>query len=164
VGEAFKDDSRVIEANAFVELEPYRGQDNVFQILVTTRGRRAMPLLRYRTGDIVRRMPDGAFRLLGREAGLHFRRDGSLVSPTEIDAVMPDDFTCWHYSLVQTKADRWDFHYVAEHTLPAGLTDRLAAVLGDEARVVAFRRRHILPAASGKFSLLKPAAPLAPKS
>jgi phenylacetate-CoA ligase len=156
VGEAFRDDSRVIDANAFIELEPYREVSDVYQILVTTRGRRAMPLLRYRTGDIVRRLPDGAFRLLGREAGLHFRRDGSVVSPTEVDAVMPEDFVCWHYSLVQTKADRWDFHYVADHTLPVGLTDRLAAVLGDGARVVDFRRRHIPPAASGKFALLKP--------
>ena len=32
----------------------------------------------------------------------------------------------------------------------------LAQLLGDGARVVAFRRRFIAPAASGKFSLLRP--------
>src|SRR5690606_25389742 len=53
VGEAFKDDSRVIDENAFVELVPYRDFDDVFQIHVTTRGREAMPLLRYHTGDVV---------------------------------------------------------------------------------------------------------------
>ncbi len=155
VGEAFKDDSQVIDANAFIELEPFAGAENTFQIVVTTRGREAMPLLRYRTGDVVQRRENG-FRLLGREAGLYFRGDGSLVSPSDIDEVLPAEFTCWHYSLVQTKPDRWDFHYVADHTAPAGLVDRIAEVLGDGARVVAFRRRHIAPAASGKFALLKP--------
>ena len=155
VGEAFKDDSQVIDANAFIELEPFAGAANTFQIVVTTRGRAAMPLLRYRTGDVVQRRAHG-FRLLGREAGLYFRANGSLVSPSDIDEVLPADFTCWHYSLVQTKPDRWDFHYVADHTAPAGMVDRIAAVLGEGTRVVAFRRRHIAPAASGKFALLKP--------
>lgn len=155
VGEAFQDDSQVIDGNAFVELEPFAGAPETYQIVVTTRGREAMPLLRYRTGDVVQRRERG-FRLLGREAGLHFRADGSIVSPSDVDEVLPPDFTCWHYSLVQTKSDRWDFHYVAEHTVPRGLEERIAAVLGDGARVVAFRRRHIAPAASGKFALLKP--------
>lgn len=157
VGEAFKDDSRVIDENAFVELVPYRDFDDVFQIHVTTRGREAMPLLRYHTGDVVRRMPTG-YRLLGREGGLYFRPDGELVSPTEIDAALPDDFACWHYSLVQATATRWDFHYVADHVAPAGLEAALAAALGPGARVTAFRRRLIAPAASGKFALLKPLA------
>ena len=36
--------------------------------------------------------------------------------------------------------------------------DAVARVLGDGQRVVAFRRRFIAPAASGKFALLKPLA------
>lgn len=154
VGDAFADNSQPIDANAFIELVPYRDLTDVFQIIVTTRDREAMPLLRYHTGDIVQRFAQG-FRVLGRENGLHFRADGSLVAPTDIDEAMPAEFTCWHYALVQTKPDRWDFHYVADHAAPAGLTDKIAEVLGDGARVVAFRRRHIPPAASGKFALLK---------
>lgn len=157
VGEAFKDDSRVIDGNAFVELVPYRGHDDVFQIVVTTRDREAMPLLRYQTGDIVRRFATG-FRVLGRESGLYFRPDGSLVSPSEIDAALPETFSCWHYSLVQTTDNRWDFHYVAEEVAPPELEDAVARVLGEGQRVVAFRRRFIAPAASGKFALLKPLA------
>jgi phenylacetate-CoA ligase len=158
VGEAFKDDSRVIDANAFVELVPWRaGLPDVFQIYVTTRDREAMPLLRYHTGDIVQRFPQG-FRLLGREANLHFRTDGSLVSPTDIDAALPAAFACWHYSLVQTGEKRWDFHYVADEIAPAGIEQALARMLGDGVRVSAFRRRVIAPAASGKFALLKPLA------
>lgn len=155
VGDAFADNSQPIDANAFIELVPYRGLDDIHQIIVTTREREAMPLLRYHTGDIVQRFPNG-YRVLGREGGLHFRRDGSLVSPTDIDEALPADFTCWHYSLVQSKPDRWDFHYVADHSAPKGLTDKIAQVLGDDARVVSYRRRHIPPAASGKFALLKP--------
>src|SRR5690606_22794096 len=106
-------------------------------------------------GDIVRRM-SGGYRLLGREGGLYERADGALISPSEIDAALPEEFACWHYSLVQTTENRWDFHYVADHGAPESLEPALAAALGPGARVVAFRRRFIAPAASGKFSLLKP--------
>jgi phenylacetate-CoA ligase len=157
VGDAFADNSQVIDTNAFVELQPFRGQSDLFQILVTTRDREAMPLLRYHTGDVVRKLPSG-YRLLGRERDLYFRPDGTLVSPTEIDAVIPADFACWHYSLVQTGEARWDFHYVADEVAPAELDAAIAAVLGSGVRVNAFRRRFIAPAASGKFALLKPLA------
>jgi phenylacetate-CoA ligase len=159
VGEAFKDNSQVIDANAFVELVPWRAElKDVFQIYVTTRDRQAMPLLRYHTGDIVQKLSAG-FRLLGREANLYFRADGSLVSPTDIDAALPAGFACWHYSLVQTSETRWDFHYVADEIADnKALEASLAGLLGGGARVAAFRRRVIAPAASGKFSLLKPLA------
>ena len=78
------------------------------------------------------------------------------MSPPDVDQVLPPEFTCWHYSLVQTKADRWDFHYVADHSAPAAVLSALAELIGNDARVVAFRRRHIPPASSGKFALLKP--------
>lgn len=159
VGEAFKDNSQVIDANAFIELVPWRAElKDVFQIFVTTRDREAMPLLRYHTGDIVQKFPTG-FRLLGREGNLFFRPDGSLVSPTDVDAALPPSFACWHYSLVQTGETRWDFHYVADETAAHREVEvALAAMLGDGARVNAFRRKFIAPAASGKFALLKPLA------
>jgi len=159
VGEAFKDNSRVIDANAFIELVPWRAElPDVFQIYVTTRDREAMPLLRYHTGDIVQKFPTG-FRLLGREGNLFFRGDGSLVSPTDIDTALPADFACWHYSLVQTGETRWDFHYVADETAAhRAIETSLAQLLGGGARVNAFRRKALAPAASGKFALLKPLA------
>ena len=159
VGEAFKDNSQAIDANAFIELVPWRAElPGVFQIHVTTRDREAMPLLRYHTGDIVQKFSTG-FRLLGREGNLYFRPDGSLVSTTDIDAALPANFACWHYSLVQTASDRWDFHYVAdENAEHRELEAAIAAVLGAGVRVNAFRRRVLAPAASGKFALLKPLA------
>jgi len=159
VGEAFKDDSQAIDSNAFIELVPWRADlPDVFQIYVTTRGREAMPLLRYHTGDIVQRLATG-YRILGRERDLYFRPDGSLVTVPDIDAALPADFVCWHYSLVQTGDTRWDFHYVADATGHApAIEAALAAVLGEGVRVNAFRRRAITPAASGKFALLKPLA------
>ena len=162
VGEAFKDDSKAIDANAFIELAPWRdGHPDVFQIYVTTRDREAMPLLRYHTGDVVQRRETG-FRILGRENGLYFRPDGSLVSVSDVDAALPAAFACWHYVLVQTAAARWDFHYVADETADhRELEAALARLLGPETRVNAFRRRAIAPAASGKFALLKPLPPAA---
>ena len=157
VGEAFKDDSRVIDGNAFVELAPYKDRSDIFQIFVTTRDREAMPLLRYHTGDIVRKVGAG-YRLLGRERDLYFRADGEIVSPWEVDHALPPSFACWHYTLQQTGDTRWDFHYVADHAAPKEVEPALAELLGRNVRVNAFRRRFIAPAASGKFSLLKPLA------
>ncbi len=158
VGDAFHDNLRVIKGNAFVELVPWRAElPEVFQINVTTRDRVAMPLLRYATGDIVRRTPAG-YRILGRDRDLYLRPDGAVVSAFEIDAVLPDNFACWHWSLVQGSADRWDFQYVAAEVAPAGMEQVIAAALGPGGRVNIFRRKFIQPAASGKFALLKPLA------
>jgi phenylacetate-CoA ligase len=158
VGDAFMDNLQVVDGNAFIELEPWRdGVADVFQIYVTTRGREAMPLLRYHTGDIVRRTPAG-YRILGRERDLFFRPDGGVVSAFEVDAALPADFHCWHWSLVQVSEQRWEFQYVADQLAPEGLAAALAAGLGEGARVGLFRRKFIQPAASGKFALLKPLA------
>ncbi|MBI2517477.1 MAG: CoF synthetase [Opitutae bacterium] len=158
VGDAFQDNLRVVEGNAFIELQPWReGLPDVFQIYVTTRDRVAMPLLRYHTGDIVRRTPAG-YRILGRERDLYFRPDGRIVSAFEVDAALPADFACWHWSLVQVSEQRWEFQYVAEDLAPAGLETAVAAALGEGARVSLFRRKFIQPASSGKFALLKPLA------
>ncbi len=156
VGDAFGDNLRVIDGNAFVELVAWRAElPDVFQINVTTRDREAMPLLRYFTGDIVRRTPTG-YRILGRERDLYFSPDGRVVSAFEIDAAMPENFACWHWSLVQSSDNRWDFQYVADEAAPAGMELALAAALGPDMRVNLFRRKFIQPAASGKFALLKP--------
>jgi phenylacetate-CoA ligase len=185
VGDAFRDNLRVIDANCFIELVPWAGavsggmaaasdaaerqftraadgsasgpQGGAFQIYVTTRDREAMPLLRYHTGDIVRRTPTG-YRILGREKDLHARRDGGVVSAFEIDEALPAEFQCWHWSLVQVSEQRWELQYVADELAPAGCAEQIAAVLGDETRVTLFRRKFIAPAASGKFALLKPLA------
>ena len=157
VGEAFRGDLRVIDDNAFVELVPWQAdRADIFQICVTTRGRVAMPLLRYCTGDIVQRTP-GGYRILGREQGIYVRADGTLISADDVDQALPASFACWHYVLTQTADRRWDFHYVADHAAAhPELETALAGLLG--ARVNAFRRRAIAPAGSGKFALLKPLA------
>ncbi len=155
VGDAFRDNLRVIDENAFVELVPWHDLPEVFQTRITTRQRRAMPLLRYHTGDVVRRFPTG-FRILGRERDLYVRPDGGLVAASDIDSALPADFSCWHYCLVQTGETRWDFHYVADHNAAPELAGAIAAVLGEGVRVNAFRRKFLRPGNSGKFALLKP--------
>jgi phenylacetate-CoA ligase len=161
VGEAFKDDSQVIDGNVFVELKPFReGLRDVFQIVVTTRERKAMPLLRYLTGDVVQRFPTG-FRLLGRERDMFFRPDGSLLTTADVDRAFPEDFKCWHYSLSQVSENRWTLDYVADHTADSGVADAVAMAIGKGVRVASVRRKILPPAASGKFALLKPLAPKA---
>ena len=156
VGDAFADNLQVVEGNAFIELTPWReGAADVFQINVTTRDREAMPLLRYHTGDMVRRTPTG-YRILGREKDLFFRTDGTIVSAFEVDAALPAEFACWHWSLVQVSEQRWEFQYVGDAVAPEKMADQLARVLGPDARVALFRRKFIQPAVSGKFALLKP--------
>jgi phenylacetate-CoA ligase len=156
VGDAFQDNLQVIDGNAFVELVPWRAElPEVFRINVTTRDREAMPLLRYFTGDIVRRTPAG-FRILGREKDLFFSADGRVVSAFEIDAALPEKFACWHWSLAQVSDHRWDFQYVADEAAPRGMDQAMAAALGENMRVNLFRRKFIQPASSGKFALLKP--------
>lgn len=156
VGDAFKDNLRVIDGNAFVELVPWREElPEVFQINVTTRDREAMPLLRYFTGDIVRRTPTG-YRILGRERDLFFSPEGRVISAHEIDLALPEEFACWHWSLVQVSENRWDFQYVADGIAPEGMEREIAPALGVDVRVNLFRRKFIQPAASGKFALLKP--------
>jgi len=155
VGDAFQDNSRVIEANAFIELAPVRADlPGVFRIIVTTRGREAMPLLRYLSGDVVMETPSG-FRVLGRERDLAFRADGTLLTTMDIDLAIPEDFSCWHYCLRQVSVERWNFEYVADHTAPPELGGAIGRVLGDGVRVNMFRKRLLPPAASGKFALLK---------
>lgn len=164
VGDAFADNLQVVEGNAFIELTPWRPSvttgeaveiRDAFQINVTTRDREAMPLLRYHTGDVVRRTAMG-YRILGREKDLHFRPDGAVISAYEVDAALPDEFACWHWSLVQVSEQRWEFQYVADAVAPETVAHALAAILGTDARVTLFRRKFIQPAASGKFALLKP--------
>lgn len=157
IGDAFADNSRVIGDNAFIELEPLRADlPDVHRVIVTTRGREAMPLLRYVSGDVVLRTP-GGFRVLGRERDLAFRADGSLLTSGDIDRALPEDFPIWHYCLRQVSADRWNFDYVADRSAPDGLAAALTNILGGRAtRVNLFRKRLLAPAASGKFALLKP--------
>jgi phenylacetate-CoA ligase len=53
---------------------------------------------------------------------------------------------------VQTSDLRWDFHSVADDVADDGAIEpSFARMLGDGARVVAFRRRFITPDASSKF-------------
>jgi phenylacetate-CoA ligase len=156
VGTAFRGDSRAIDGNAFIELVPWRKDlPDVHQIYVTTRDRVAMPLLRYHTGDVVRRTSAG-FQILGRERDLFFRPDGGLVAAEDVDGALPEAFGCWHYALVQAGESRWEFHYVADETADHPAVEAaLSGLLGPGMRVSAFRRKTIAPVPSGKFSPLK---------
>jgi phenylacetate-CoA ligase len=95
----------------------------------------------------------------GRERDLHFRPDGSLVSADDVDAALPADFSCWHYCLDARRARAAGTSTMWPTAADGrGVEAALAGLLGPGVRVNAFRRKSIAPAASGKFSLLKPLA------
>lgn len=163
-----------IEDNAFIELARYdlHAPDGTqspavdgrpaFQILVTTRHREAMPLLRYHSGDLVTPAGDGAgdgWRILGRERDLWFRPDGRLLTSFDLDATIPADWPVWHFCLSQISPQRWQFEYVADEPAPAGLDGAVASAIDPSARVQLQRRKRLSPAASGKFPLFKPLPP-----
>src|SRR5688500_16168254 len=86
VGEAFKDNSQVIDANAFIELVPWRKElPDVFQIYVSTRDREAMPMFLYHYGVLVTKFPTG-FRLLWRSGDCYFMTYGQIVEQAVVDA------------------------------------------------------------------------------
>ncbi|MBK9375113.1 MAG: hypothetical protein IPN03_15675 [Holophagales bacterium] len=112
-------DRRQCVHRARVVSRPPRGVQKVGR---RPRGRRAGDAAAaYLTGDVVQRFraaSHNSLRGAGRHEAprLHFRRDGSLVSPADIDRALPDDFACWHYCLIQTGETAWKFDYVAEHS------------------------------------------------
>lgn len=160
IGPAFEP-LQPIDENAFIELAPHRppgaaeaGLEDAFQVIVTTRDREAMPLLRYHSGDLVQQLPQGGYRILGRERDLWFRPDGRLLTVDMLDAILPADWKIWHFCMTQLGPERWQFDYVAESGAPEGLAERLGEAV--QARVQLGRRKRLSPAASGKYPIFKP--------
>jgi hypothetical protein len=161
VGEAFRDNSRAIDDNAFIELVPWRPErPDVHQIHVTTRGREAMPLLRYHTGDIVQSMP-GRVPDPGPRARPVFQARRLAVSAEDVDAALPEIFACWHYSSPRpARAAGISTMWRTRIRRPRRARGGAFRAPRPGVRVNAFRRKSIAPAASGKFALLKPLARL----
>ncbi len=82
--------------------------------------------------------------------------EGRVIFSLGIDAVLPANFACWHWNLVQVADNRWDFQYVADESAPEGMERPIAAVLGQGMRVNRFRQKFIQTTSRGKLSLLKP--------
>lgn len=104
----------VNEDHFYVEcLDPETGREvpdgEVGELVFTTLTKQALPMIRYRTGDLaaVHRQPDGTGRTLARMSRILGRRDdmivvrGVNVYPSEIEAVLlSDDRVATSYAIV----------------------------------------------------------------
>ena len=148
---------------AFLEIvEPdARG---VGDLVVTTLSNYYMPLLRYRIGDLVRRrtLPYGTgFIVHGRVSAALTSRDGRRVTTWEVDQCFADATGIAHYELRQEPGDDCILHYVVDGAGPteetlSRATSRLSALLN--ARIKNKAMDVLLPSASGKFRLTRPAS------
>ncbi|MEE3102658.1 MAG: AMP-binding protein, partial [Actinomycetota bacterium] len=119
------------------------------ELVLTTLTKEAMPVLRYRTGDITRILPDGGVdgrhwtrmaRLTGRADDMLIIR-GINVYPREIEAVLMDDPDVGaNYAIVvDRRGSMVELRIRAEATADAA--DRLSAAADRIARVMADRIR-----------------------
>ena len=131
------------------------------ELVLTTLTKEAMPVLRYRTGDITRILPDGGVpgrhwtriaRLTGRADDMLIIR-GINVYPREIEAVLMDDPDVGaNYAIVvDRRGPMVELRIRAEATADA--KDRLSPVADRVARVLADRIRiradlELVPAGS----------------
>ena len=147
---------------AFLEcVEP--SPEGAAQLVVTTLSNDAMPLVRYRIGDYVERLPDESgdhFRLLGRVRDA-FQIAGRIVTTAEVDACFAAMTGIAHYQLAQIAADRFRLRYIADGTGPdsaclARLHDELKGLLGTGSDIALEQVDQLLAERSGKFRLTVP--------
>ena len=149
---------------AFLEcVEP--SPEGAAQLVVTTLSNDAMPLVRYRIGDYVERLPDESgdhFRLLGRVRDA-FQIAGRIVTTAEVDACFAAMTGIAHYQIAQVAADRFRLRYIADGTGPASaclarLHDELKSLLGTGSDIALEQVDQLLAERSGKFRLTVPLA------
>ena len=161
-----------------IELLPVIPDRQVYELVVTSWKNELMPLLRYRTGDLVELSIDAApqRRYLEHDAlplkALHGRArdvllcdDGSFVSAAMVDqAIAQSDWTGLLYQL-EFSPGRLVFRYTvhpAQGDEPAlQLPPVLRPWFGRHVTVSAERVDEIHPEASGKFTTIRHVAPAA---
>jgi phenylacetate-CoA ligase len=136
------------------------------RILVTDLTNRAMPLVRYDLGDVGHALPGPCtcgrntprFRVTGRVQDAVVSRAGVVRTEHEIaDFLYAEGDVLW-FQLMQRSDNRFDLRVVPRNRGAAtrnGLADRLAAFLGDGARVAVSEVRTIPPENGGKFRCVK---------
>jgi phenylacetate-CoA ligase len=132
-------------------------------LVVTTLSNYYMPLLRYRIGDLVQRrtLPYGTgFIVHGRAAAALRSRDGRRVTTWEVDQCFTGVAGIAHYELRQEQNGNALMCYVPDGTGPASdtlncVTSRVGALLN--AHVESKAMDTLVPSASGKFRLTRPA-------
>ncbi|MEO8465488.1 MAG: AMP-binding protein [Gammaproteobacteria bacterium] len=151
------------------------GPGEAGDIVVTTFRNSAMPLVRYRIGDIGRRpMSDAACacgnrfpmlaEVLGRSADLAVTANGYMINLNLLDAIFRYAFEhVTQYQMIQKEPDRFDVLWVARHDRAAEhlppLQQELAAMTGGAVKFDWQQVTWIPPERSGKHRGFIPLRP-----
>lgn len=161
-----EDESDVFRVNtASVRLEllkldsdDYVSPGEMGRVVVTDLFNRAMPLIRYDTGDLaVSQDPSDNVktisRLCGRSADILRSPGGILISNTAVSAVSEIITNIVRCQLAQISETRFVFRYVGDLSEEdvCLLKSRLGATLGLNAELLLVKADHIPISASGKF-------------
>lgn len=149
-------------ATAYFELVAVAA-GGVGELVVTSLSNELMPLVRYRTGDLVARReePGGGttYVVHGRARDALRAADGGRVTTLEVDRCFENVAGIAHYELRQHADGNGRLRFVPDLHEPeelAGLTARLEALLQPPGKIVAEALPMVLPTHSGKFRLTVP--------
>ena len=136
------DEYRVMKDDLHVELLPAEGT-NLERLIVTDLGGGVMPLIRFDTGDLVRRdfsLKGGPITLFsGREVDCLRRADGGWVSPYEVTVALDQVPGIRQYQVAQRRDLTIDLFVTTADANPSAVLDSAGRVLrmvcGDSTRV-----------------------------
>jgi phenylacetate-CoA ligase len=156
--------------NCLVEIlrddEPV-AEGEVGEVVITNLNRYVMPIIRYKTGDLARRGPDGCpcgrrlpmlTEIIGRSGEDMVLADESKVPWNQLKSLMTHQ-QIRQYQLIQQSDGSLAVHYVPEpaadtRQIEELLMYRYRRLLGQTVAVCISRRTAIPPAASGKTKLV----------
>ena len=147
---------RGCEENAFYEIIG-ADEHGVGELVVTTLTNDIMPLLRYRTGDLVQRVAE-KYLVHGRVRDAMRHRDGRRVTTLEVDRCFEGVAGIAHYQFRQASNGDCDLQFISDVVaIDAGdlnrLTARLKNLLGLQTEIPAVAVDKLPPQPSGKFRL-----------
>jgi phenylacetate-CoA ligase len=148
---------------AFMEMVDVGG-DGIGELVVTSLSNDLMPLVRYRTGDLVERhVEPGAthFVIHGRARDALRAADGRRVTTLQVDRCFENVAGIVHYELRQPADGRCTLRFVPDGHGPgpeelAALTAKLKSLLQTDGEIKTERVSFLVPTHSGKFRLTAP--------
>ena len=148
--------------NAFLEVVN-ADSDNIGDLVVTPLTNDAMPLLRYRIGDLVERREEPyrtTYRVHGRSRDALRRRDGRRITTLQVDECFRGIHGIQHYQLRQS-ADGLHLRFIPDGPGPGQaalqtVTSRLEDLIQPGEPVRVETADVLVPAHSGKFRLTCP--------
>ena len=122
-----------------------------------------MPLIRYRIGDLVRRLSDDhglSWELHGRVRDSLTDGEGRRVTTRQVDDCLASVDGILHYQCVQERPGKFSLRYIPDNQGPqaqpmAAAMDRVKKLLGPNASIRVRPASMLLGEPSGKFRLTR---------